>query len=189
MKKYFFLFLFLIPVLCFGQFHIAGSNTVNGALIKVIQDFPNHFKMIRGEIISQDVQAVNYTSNVNITGADSSIIIQNGSDSDNIYSWQEVVFNTDDFNEAREKFHEYFSKIKGTSVTVNNKKISFHADYIEPDDAKRFETILFTQNPKAAELKDVVIDLSMQYVLSGWQISVSVYEHTDYGVENEDDNQ
>jgi hypothetical protein len=147
-----------------------------------LQDFPNHFNVIRGAIISQDVQAVNYTSTVNIAGADSSIIIQNGSDSDNIYSWRQVVFNTEDFDEAKQKFHEYFSKIKGTAVIINNKKISFYAGYIAPDDAKRFTTILFTASEKTQELKNVVIDLSMQYILSGWQIIVSVYEHTDYGV-------
>ena len=188
MKKYFFLFFFFIPFLSFTQFHIAGtSNDVSSALTKVLQDFPNHFNTIRGEIISQDVQAVNYMSTVNITGADSSIIIQNGSDSDYIYSWREVVFNAEDFDEAKQKFHEYFSKIKGTSVNINNKKVGFNADYIAPDDAKRFTTILFTPDEKTQQLKNVAIDLSMQYVLSGWQISISIYEHTDYGVSSDEE--
>lgn len=188
MKKYLFLFLFLFPVLSFAQFHFGGTNTVSAELSKVIEDFPNHFKNIRGEIISQDVQAVNYTSTVNIAGADSSIIIQNGNDSDNIYSWKETVFETEDFDKAKEKFHEYFSKIKGTSVEVDNNKVSFRADYTEPDDAKRFATIIFMPSPAIKELKHVVIDLSLQYVLSGWQISINVYEHTDYGVEDNSTN-
>jgi hypothetical protein len=188
MKKYYFLFLLFIPFLSFAQFHLTGTNNnVSSALTKVLQDFPNHFNVIRGAIISQDVQAVNYASTVNIAGADSSIIIQNGNDSDNIYSWREVVFAAEDFDEAKQKFHEYFSKIKGTQVNINNKKISFHADYATPDDAKRFATILFTASEKTQALKNVVIDLSMQYVLSGWQISISVYEHTDYGVQDDDE--
>jgi hypothetical protein len=89
MKKYFFLFLLFIPFLSFTQFRLTGANNnVSSALTKVLQDFPNHFNVIRGTVINQDVQAVNYTSTVNIAGADSSIIIQNGSDSDNIYSWR-----------------------------------------------------------------------------------------------------
>lgn len=188
MKKYLFLFLFLFPVLAFAQFHLGSTNTVSGALSKVIEDFPNHFKNIRGEIISQDVQAVNYTSTINIAGADSSIIIQNGSDSDNIYSWKETVFEAEDFDQAKQKFHEYFSKIKGTSVTIDNNKTSFHADYIQPDDAKRFTTIIFLPSSAVRELKHLVIDLSLQYVLSGWEISISIYEHTDYGVEDDDGN-
>ena len=185
MKRYALLFLLLFPCLSFAQLHFSGGNNyISSALARVIEDFPNHFNNIRGEIISKDVQAVNYASTINISGADSSIIIQNGNDSDNIYSWTETVFATDDFDKAKEKFHEYFTKIKATAATIDNKKISFHAEYVAPDDTKHFTTILFTANNETPQLKNVVIDLSMQYVLSGWQIIVSVYEHTDYGVDD-----
>ena len=180
-----FLFFVLLSFLSSAQLHFTiANNSVSNAIAKVIEDFPNHFNNIRGEIISKDVQAVNYTCTVNIEGADSSIIIRNGNDSDNIYSWTETVFTTEEFDKAKEKFHEYFTKIKATAATIDNKKISFHAEYIVPDDTKHFTTILFTANDETPQLKDVVIDLSMQYILSGWQIIVSVYEHTDYGVEN-----
>ena len=183
MKKSMFLFFVLLPFLSLAQLRFAiTNNSVSNAIAKVIEDFPNHFNNIRGEMISKDVQAVNYACTINISGADSSIIIQNGNDSDNIYSWTETVFATDDFDKAKEKFHEFFTKIKATAATIDNKKISFHAGYLAPDDTKHFTTILFTANNEAPQLKDVVIDLSMQYVLSGWQIIVSVYEHTDYGV-------
>jgi hypothetical protein len=183
MKKSMFLSFVLLSFLSSAQLHFTSTNNnVSNAIAKVIEDFPNHFNNIRGEIISKDVQAVNYTCTINIAGADSSIIIQNGNDSDNIYSWTETVFATDDFDKAKEKFHEYFTKLKATAVTIDNKKISFHAEYITPNDAKHFTTILFTANNETSQLKDVVIDLSMQYVLSGWQIIVNVYEHTDYGV-------
>ena len=188
MKKSMFLFIVLLPILSIAQFHLPVSNSVSNAIAQVIEDFPNHFNKIRGEIISKDVQAVNYASTINISGADSSIIIQNGNDSDNIYSWTETVFVTDEFDKAKEKFHEYFTKIKATAATIDNKKISFHAEYIAPDDTKHFTTILFTANNETPQLKNVVIDLSMQYVLSGWQIIVSVYEHTDYGVDDKQEN-
>lgn len=185
MKRCPILCLLLFPFLSFAQIHLTvGDNNISNALAKVVEDFPNNFTNIRGEIIGKDVQAINYTSTINIPGADSSIIIQNGNDSDRIYSWVETVFETDDFDKAKARFHEYFTKIKATSVAVENKRISFHADYVEPDDAKRFTTILFLAKDEPAQLKHVVIDLSLQYVLSGWQVTVSVYEHTDYGVDN-----
>lgn len=185
MKRILFLCFFSFPFLSFAQLHLnVGSNNISNAVAKVIEDFPNNFNNIRGNIIGRDVQAVNYTSTINIPGADSSIIIQNGNDSDKIYSWTETVFHTDDFDKAKAKFHEYFTKIKATTVITENKRISFYADYIEPDDAKRFTTILFTANNEVSQLKHVAIDLSLQYVLSGWQVIVSVYEHTDYGVDN-----
>ncbi|HEY2726675.1 MAG TPA: hypothetical protein VGI61_05850, partial [Parafilimonas sp.] len=137
-----------------------------------------------GEITGRDVQSTNYSCTINISGADSSIIIQNGDEKDNIFSWKEVVFETDDFSEAKSKFHEYFNKIKGTTAAIDNNKISFQANYDAPDDAKRFASILFTAHPQTQQLKNVVIDLSLEYLFSDWQISISVYEHTDYGVDD-----
>lgn len=183
MKKYLPVFLLLFSDSSFAQFHLAAfNNNISNALAKVVEDFPGHFNNIRGEIISKDVQAVNYASLINIQDADSAIIIQNGDDSDNIYSWKQTVFETDDFGKAKAKFHEYFTKVKATAVTLGNKKINFQAAYNEPAETKRFATILFSANPETEQLKDVVLDLSMQYVLYGWQITISVYEHKDYGM-------
>jgi hypothetical protein len=185
MRKYLLLICLFFSASSFAQFHLASFNKdVSNALSKVIEDFPNHFNNIRGEVIGADVQSTNYSCTININGADSSIIIQNGEEKDNIFSWKEVVFEADDFNEAKSKFHEYFYKIKGTTALIDNEKISFEASYDTPDDTKRFASILFTAHPKIQQLKNVIIDLSMQYLFSGWQISISVYEHTDYGVDD-----
>ena len=66
-------------------------------------------------------------------------------------------------------------------------KITLHGDYTAPDDSKKFAVILLSPEPESQELKDVVVDLSMQYLMDGWQISVSVYEHKDYGVDKQTD--
>lgn len=185
MKNYTSILLLLMPYFTSAQFHLVSKNNdVSNALQQVIEDFPNHFNNIRGEILNQDVQAVNYTSSVNIADADSSVIIQNGSDSDNIYSWNEIVFATDDFDKAKARFHEYFNKIKNTTVEVNTGNVIFNAAYNEPDEGKNFTTILFAGKPETQQLKNVMIDLSLHYIVDGWQVSVSVYEHTDYGVDN-----
>ncbi|MEP6465664.1 MAG: hypothetical protein ABJB05_05140 [Parafilimonas sp.] len=184
MKKSILCISLFFSVSTFAQFHLASFNKdVSNALSKVIEDFPNNFNNIRGDIIGTGIQSTNYTCTVNIDGADSSIIIQNGEDKDNIYSWREVVFETEAFDEAKTKFHEYFNKIKGTSAIIDNKKINFLATYNSPDDSKRFASILFIADPNIQQIKNVVIDLSLQYLFSNWQISISVYEHTDYGVD------
>lgn len=184
MKRYLLLFCLFFSISSFAQFHLASFNKdVSNALSKVIEDFPNHFNTIRGEIIGTGIQSKNYSCTINIDGADSSIIIQNGDDKDNIFSWREVVFEADDFDEAKLKFHEYFYKIKGTTASIDNNKISFEASYDAPGETKRFASILFTTHPQIQQLKNVVIDLSLDYLFSNWQISISVYEHTDYGVD------
>ena len=184
MRKYILLISLFFSFSSFAQFHLVNfNNNVSNALSKVIEDFPDHFNNIRGDIIGTNVQSTNYSCTINIDDADSSVIIQNGEEKDNIFSWKEVVFEADDFAAAKLKFHEYFNKIKGTVATIDNNKISFQASYNAPDDTKRFASILFTAHPHIQQLKNVVIDLSLDYLFSNWQISISIYEHTDYGVD------
>jgi hypothetical protein len=188
MKKYFFALLLMASVSVHAQFHIVPvNNDISNALSKVLTDYPDHFDHIKGNIIDQDVQTIDYSCTVNIPGADSSVITQNGPTKDNIYSWKSVLFTTDDFDKVKTKFHEYYSRVKAINASAANKKITLQGEYIAPDDSKRFATILFTPAPATDALRDVVVDLSLQYLLSGWQISVSVYEHKDYGIDQQKD--
>ncbi len=169
----------------FAQIHLPVlNNDVNNILVKIIEDFPDHFNKIRGDVIDKDVQTITYASLVNIPGKDSGIIIQNGDVKDNIYSWKQVVFASDNFDAAKAKFHEYYKKINGTKVIVDNNKIVFNADYNEPDDTKQFTTVLFITHPQTKQLKNVIIDLSLHYLIDNWQVSISVYDHKDYGVDD-----
>lgn len=187
MKNFTHILCLLFSVSSIAQFHHVSfslNKDVSNALEKVLEDYPNHFNSIRSEIIGQDMQSTNYASTVNIEGADSGIIIQTGDEKENVFRWKENVFQTDNFDEAKAKFHSYFTKINGTSANVDGKAIVFKANYYAPDNSKRFASIIFINSNKADALKNVVIDLNMQYVLDGWQISINVYEHTDYGVDD-----
>src|SRR4051812_29930389 len=104
-----------ISVCSFSQFHLAVFNKeVTSSLAKIIEDFPNHFNTIRGPVISRDVQSVNYACTINLEGADSGVIIQNGESNDSVFSWKQIVFEGEDFDDAKKQFHDYYNKIKGT---------------------------------------------------------------------------
>ncbi len=135
MKKFLLLTSLIFRISTFAQFHLASfSNDVSRSLSQVIEDFPNHFNSIRGEVIGNDIQSTNYSCTINIAGADSSIIIKTGNDKYNIFSWKEVVFEAEDFNAAKSIFNDYFNKIKGTPETITNIKKSFEASYDAPND-------------------------------------------------------
>ena len=186
MKRILLLILLFISITSFSQFRRIGfnlNNNTSNVLEKVIEDFPNQLNSIRGDKIDEDAQSTIYASKINIDDADSGIIIQTGDKQDNVFSWKEIVFKDDNFAKAKAKFREYFNDIKSTSASTSSNPVTFQANYQTPDDSKQFNSIIFTAHPTTDELKNVVIDLNMQYVLNGWQISISVYEHTDYGVD------
>src|SRR6202000_3447049 len=70
------LILALTPVLLSATVSAQGvfSNKTQVILEKVIQDYPNHFYNIKGDLISQALQASRYKSTLQLPGAQSTVI-------------------------------------------------------------------------------------------------------------------
>lgn len=177
------LFLFTGITGLHAQIPFLSSSEGRTAVAKVLKDYPYHFAHIKGEEILRDVQTTEYACTVNISDADPSVISVHGEEKDNVCSWKTVLLQTDDFNKAKTKFHQYFNDVKQTKCIVRNSEIKLKGDYEEPEENKNFTSIIFSLHPAIEALNNVVVDLSMEYTTAGWQLSLSVYEHKDYGVD------
>ncbi len=153
------------------------SNKTNAALEKVIQDYPNKFKNIKGEVVVENPQTTEYRSIVQIPGSSSCIVTRYNSSKNDVYSWSCVVFESDDFDLAKNKFKEIFSQIKNSIVKVGGEKpYILTGQYANPSEEKKFTTVFFELLPSIGDMKKVKIDLSLQYIITGWKISLSVYD-------------
>src|SRR5258707_12198566 len=54
------------------------SNKTQSILEKVIQDYPNHFYNIKGELISQEHQTTEYRSTLQLPGSPSCMVVLTG---------------------------------------------------------------------------------------------------------------
>jgi hypothetical protein len=154
------------------------SNKVNATLEKVIQDYPNRFKNIKGEIIIQNPQTTEFRSTVEIPGSTSCTVTRYSSSKNDVYSWACVIFESEEFEQAKNKFKELFGQIKNSIVKIEGEKpFILTGQYENPTEEKKFTTVVFELLPAVGEMKKVKIDLSMQYLMSsGWKISLSVYD-------------
>ncbi len=177
------LFLFAGIIGLRAQIPFLSSNEGRTAVAKVLKDYPYHFAHIKGEETIRDVQTINYACTISIPGAERSVISVHGEEKDNVCSWKTVLLQTEDFSKAKAKFHQYFNDVKQTKCIVRNSEIKLKADYEEPEENKNFTSIIFSLHPAIEALNNVVVDLSMEYTTAGWQLSLSVYEHKDYGVD------
>jgi hypothetical protein len=164
----------LFSVSANAQLSFKISNDISPVLSKVIKDFPNHFSNIKGDVLEEDPQITNYVCLLNIKDMPPGVITQYGSEKDDEYSWSNVLLQTENYAEAKKKFHVFYSEIKKTSAIINGS-----ADYTEPDDNKKFCSVLFNVEPHKAITKNIVVDLSMQYEMSEWKITVSLYQMKD----------
>ena len=153
------------------------ANKTNAALEKVIQDYPNRFRNIKGEVIVENPQTTEYRSTVEIPGSTSSSITRYSSKKDDVYSWTCIVFEGDDFAQVRNKYKELFGQIKNTIIKIEGQKpFILNGQYEMPTEAKKFTTVIFELLPAVGEMKKLKVDLTLQYQMAGWKISLSVYD-------------
>ena len=181
MTKHVFSSLLLFSVSANAQLglNLKIANEISPVLSKVIHDYPNYFNNIKGDILENDPQITNYTCLLNIKDMEPGIITQYGREAEHQYSWSNVLLQTEDYNEAKRKFRLFYADIKKTSALIRNTLVKLNADYIEPDENKNFCNILFKVQPNVDDIKNLIVDLNMQYEMSEWKITVSLYNKED----------
>jgi hypothetical protein len=155
----------------------AFSNNTSAGLEKVIQDYPNRFKNIKGEVIVENPQTTEYKSTIQIPGSSSCIVTRYSAAKNDVYSWGCILIKTEDFNAAKNKFREIYGQIKNSIIKIQGEKpFILNGQYESPNEEKKFTTIIFEMLPAVGDMKRVKIDLSLQYEINGWKVSLSVYD-------------
>jgi hypothetical protein len=173
------LFLTLTPVLLSATLSATltaqgvFSNKTQVILEKVIQDYPNHFYNIKGELISQAFQLSRYRSTVQLPGAQTSVITvvsgNQGSD------WSCTVLETKSFTEAREKFSSIYSQLSGSIITTGGQKtFILTGQYETPAEEKKSTLVIFSLLPAVGDMKRLKVELVLREENNVWKIQLSV---------------
>lgn len=157
------------------------SNEISPVLSKVITDFPNDFIHIKGELLEEQPSIINYGCALTMKGMQPGIITQYGYADEHSYSWKNILLETESFTEAKNKFKQFYTQIKKTESSIEHLEIKLVADYIEPEEFKTFNTIRFKMETMQELLKDVTVELTLQYEMDQWKITMSVFHIEDAG--------
>jgi len=162
------------------------SNKTQSVLEKVIQDYPNHFHNIKGELISQERQKAEYRSTLQLPGSPSCIVILTGGQgtaSDEGYTWNCIVLDSESFTVARDRFREIYSQLSNSIITTTAQKtFILSGGYETPDEGKKCTRIVFSLLPGVGDMKRLKVGLSLHQVGDKWRIALSVSDR-----DNQDD--
>lgn len=166
----------LVPYALIAQ--SAFTNQTHTTLQKVINDYPNHFKNIRGRIIDEGPQVTDYASTVQIPGSVQTVITRYSSEDDReIYSWKCLMLESDDFEIATKKYKELFNQIRNSIIKLDgNKPFILNGTYEDPTEEKRFTSSPFTLVPASGDLKKLRVELTLEFLVTEWKLSVLVYD-------------
>lgn len=152
------------------------SNQTNVALQKVIEDFPNHFRNIKGDQIADNNNS-DFRSKVEIPGALNCVISENGPRKDT-YAWKADLYETADFEQARKKFSELYNQIHNTIIKIEGEKpVILNGKYEAPDGEKKFTSIGFHVLPATGQMRKLKVELSLNEAAGSWKIALNVFEH------------
>jgi hypothetical protein len=152
-------------------------NQTNGALEKVIRDYPNQFKNIKGEKLQSHAQSTEYTSTVMIPGAVSSTVIQYDDSDRNLATWQAVLFSTGSFDDAREKYKDLFGQIKNTIIKLEGERpVIINGQYEAPAEGKPENNLVFDLLPASGSTQHMKVELLLLKAGQRWKVMLSVYD-------------
>lgn len=173
-----FLFISVFSFSATAQLKLRGLTNpdMRQALEKVIADYPNDFSTLKGEVLANNPQTVEYTSRLQFKTAEWNSITEHSGKTP-VYSWQALMLSNEEFGVAEKKYKALFKELKNVSLTLN-RDYSYGLDgtYEAPSETKKFATSVFHLTPNATYLPNVKVELSLQYELLEWKIYLTVYQ-------------
>ena len=155
------------------------SNKTNLALEKVIKDYPNRFHNIKGDLIIQRTQAVQYKSTIQVPGSTSCFITHHVATSNDSYSWTCVAFENRDFNQARIHFKEIYEQIENTIIKIDGEKpFIISGQYRNPVEERKSTVIGFDLLPSVGEMKKLKIELTIENIANAWKVAINVFDNS-----------
>jgi len=169
-------FIFILFVFSLSAQVIPIKNALQTDIAKVLSDYPNGFKNILGDEISQNPQSLEFECLLTIKDAIKCRLVKYSSNVKDIYSWEADMIKTDDFETASNKFRTLYNSLQHLSVNINGTTAVFKGDYIKPSEAIKFTTIVLDAGDKTPELKKLKLALTLEADMLEWVIRIQIYE-------------
>ncbi|MEO6610857.1 MAG: hypothetical protein ABIT05_16645 [Chitinophagaceae bacterium] len=161
----------------FAQLKLPGINGVGNDIKKVIEDYPNRFINLMGEVIAENTQSTDYRCTLKVNGAEE-VIITRYSAKREVCSWKARMLTTENFEKARQKFKSLFGQLNNLSIDMGEGR-GFHLNgkYEIPVEGKKFATVLFSAEPASETVKKLIVELTLQYVEPmEWRVELLIYD-------------
>lgn len=166
----------MAPVVLSASLSAQGvfSNKTQVVLEKVIQDYPNHFFHLRGELIGQALKSTRYRSTVQLPGATSSTVTVTGAGTGSS-GWSCTVLETADFNTASTRFSEIYGQLSNSIISTEEQKtFILNGQYEAPAEDRQYTQVLFSLLPGVGEMKRLRVQLTLHEEERNWVLSISV---------------
>jgi hypothetical protein len=154
-----------------AQIKFTSANTLTADIKKVIDDYPNHFENLTGELIIQNPQSTDYQCNFKVSGAEESIITRYSGKRKSV-SWYAVMLTTENFDEAKKRFHSLYNQLNNLSI----RSMRLKGVYESPVEEKKFTGATLSFDPANESLKKLKVEVVMEAEQMEWKVKLLIYD-------------
>jgi hypothetical protein len=149
------------------------------ALERVVSEVPTRMIRLRGELLANNPEAVDYVSRLLIPGVDNCVISVFNTPGDTTACWKVEFPAVEDFGKAQKMYHSLYESLKTAHLTRLHPGMVYRLDapYLEASETKLNNSIEFTMGPDSPEdFKKIRVQILLAYAMPDWQLSMQVYE-------------
>ena len=184
MKKILPLFILLPLMFVFSTGNLAAQlkspfskkSSIAADMQKVLEDYPNGFKNIAGEVIEKNPQSTEYACLFTPEGSDQCVITEYSSAKRKIASWKASMFSSEDYDEAKKKYKALYSQLNNKNIKVGTNTYHLKGEYDAPAEGMDFTSSFFTVTPGDHNTESIIVELSLHAELLEWKVSLQVYD-------------
>ena len=152
-----------------------NAKSVKPEIATVMADYYDQFLNIKGDTISETKSAVEFQSKVIPEGALRCSITEIKS-LYKVCSWQAVMYSSEDFQNAVEKYRRYFIQLNGASFMMeDHHPYRFKGVYDIPAETRAFASSILEPEVQQAALQKVKIEVALNYGMPDWTVSIYIY--------------
>jgi hypothetical protein len=159
-----------------AQFKLPVNTSIRNDFQKIVSEYTHNFANITGQVINENPQSTEYASQIKLGDAEQCVVTRYSSGSKAIYSWQALMFVTEDFEQASKKYKWLFNQLKGTNVYYVRDQYSLKGTFEPADESRGFTTSTLSISAPPEPLEKLKVEVELLFEFPEWKVSVSIYE-------------
>ncbi len=142
---------------------------------KLVSDYPQAFKNIRGELILEDEDEQRFISKIELPGAQDCLISLPLSGEKKQAKWEAFFFSSASFEEAAKEYKNLHQQLMKVGIKLNTKSTSrLKGTYESPVSDDSFTISVYSLSPSTGAFRRVRIELELVHFLDEWRVNLRI---------------
>lgn len=166
----------VVPAFAQISLPVRIPNSLRPAVEKVLSTYSDHYLPIKGDTVSVSKTSIVYLSKVKPESAENCTLTEYLNTDKYDYSWEAVLFNSDEFETAAKKYNATCQQLKNMVLRTGGESCKMEGEYEEPGQVKNFYSTVYTPSTVNPALDRIRVEVLLESDMTTWTLKVLVYD-------------